>query len=489
MITSLVYFYVHNNAPDYQTSTVLAKELEIIEVDFDSKATNGSPLVFGGAQTPEITDQAGWDAIADAGVTVIRKGFLIENILQGDITVESYKNNVSNIQDPSNWNLNSIEHIKNVYQNAKNRNIKVIGVVAYMPEWLGYSGKYSIPSDWGVFFDIVKKTYRIYRPYIDYIEIWNEPDNKNFFNINNSKLSRHEAYTKMFSVAAEAIRSVDKEENDNRLIPIIGPAAAQPEKTDILDHLITNVPSTLLNGISLHSYDKDEPSWYTFKKVLERENLDLPIFIDEWNESSEYKANPYIYSNLAIPYTGTKLISFLKGGVAAANYYSMSLYDPYNPIKNEDVFGFYVRRNDKVELLPQGKTWKLLSVTLALGKGQSEIYQTNSDNTPSLGFVNMKGERGIIISNEKSTKEVLINLKNLPDSGTSTIKAYQASSESDGQSLTCSKSVSVRDGAVQFTVQVPENSVVGIVIEPLKINVETIKNVLGLTTKVDCIIK
>ena len=87
-----------------------------IVINFANQIATGSPLVFGGAHAPNLDHQDAWDLIANAGVTMIRRDFFIENELPKDITLDDYINNKNNIQNPDNWNKTNIIKTNNLYQ-------------------------------------------------------------------------------------------------------------------------------------------------------------------------------------------------------------------------------------------------------------------------------------------------------------------------------------------------------------------------------------
>jgi len=451
----------------------LITDTNTIIIDFAKQTATGSPLVFGGAHAPNLEHQDAWDLLADAGVTMIRRDFWIENEVPRNITLADYKANKNNVQDPDTWNKTVINETNSIYQNAKDRGMKVMAILSYAPAWLTHSGtNVGVPKDWGVYEDIVKKSYRLHRPYLDMIEIWNEPDLVDFLNIKNSGLSKNEAYLKIFTIASQAIREVDTEMNDGKIIPIIAPAVSEPLDTALLEYLFKSNVSNYLHGVSIHSYNKTEPSWSKYLTVLKKYGKgNLPIYVSEWNKTAEYIINNnYVSSDIAVPYTGNKLIQFLKGGIAGANYFSTTFFDPESPSKYTNSFGFYRQTDNKSELLPQGKTWQLLSRTLSLGSGESRIFDTKQPKgVEAIGFTNSKFERGLAIVNETTVrKTVKVSLRNIKISKNTKAKLFIASGSGDPGTPFCTQDASSNLSDPSFFVDLQPQSVTGIIFTEIK---------------------
>jgi hypothetical protein len=115
-------------------------------------------------------------------------------------------------------NVKEVGKMKKVFEEARRRGIKVIGIMDYAPRWLTYTRtEYGVPKDWGTYEELVGKAYDLYRPYIDYVEIWNEPNMPNdklFLVPNGSGLTRIKAYEQIYLHAATVIREKDKQINE-----------------------------------------------------------------------------------------------------------------------------------------------------------------------------------------------------------------------------------------------------------------------------------
>lgn len=503
LLTRVVNKYILNKNIDGNPLDINATETETVSVDFGKQIQVGSPLVFGGAHAPNLEHQDAWDLIANAGVTMIRRDFFIEEEVPKNITLTAYKNNENNIQDTANWNWSgrwgSINNTNLIYTNARKRGLKVMGILAYSPSWLTYNGtRGGVPKDFDVFKDILKKSYKLHRPNIDFIEIWNEPTYKSFLDISNSPFkTKEEAYNKIYTVGYEAITEVNQEANDDRYIPIIGIVSHKATETSILENILkTPNLSQNLEAVSFHNYGQDEPSNIYFKKILEKnKKSNLPLYLTEWNYTTEEKSpSPYHVGDQAIAYTGGKLISFLNMGLSGANYFATTFNESKNQGNFKSAFGFYrVDNKGKSYLLPQGKTWTLLSKSMALGKGDSSIYQVdNSNNINVVGFRNIDGDIGVAMSNsDNRTKTVSVDLSNLDGYDPKSkyiLELYIASSKNDGKTV-CSQEVS--EGSIDKTIllNLPSQSVLGFkVIKPRLDVIKTIKQVLGVSTSANCVV-
>lgn len=463
-----------------------------VTVDFNNQVATGSPLIFGGAHAPNLEHQDAWNLLASAGVTMIRRDFFIESEVPSNITLDDYKNNKNNVQDPSNWNKSVINDTNSLYKNAQERGLKVMGIVSYAPAWLTYTGKDTgVPKDWQVYEDVVKKLYRLHRPYLDMVEIWNEPNIQEFLDTAGSGLTRAQAYELIFEHAVNAIKSVDAEVNDGRSIPILAPAASNPNNTEIIDYLLSQPISKYIDGVSVHSYGKDEPSWSIYLDVMKKYGRgNLPIYVTEWNKTSDYiKGNEFVTGNVAIPFTGQKLIEFLKGGITGANYFSTTYYNFASQSKYSNSFGFYQLLNGKSQLLPQGRTWQILSKSLSLGVGPSRIYDTNSpDTVDAVGFTNSNSNQGLAIVNQaKAAITINISLENLKIPANSTAKLFIASAADDPKIPFCTEDSTSNLVNPIFSVNIPPESVVGILFSPPKLTFNSLLRVLGVSTSQNCL--
>lgn len=468
--------FLHNPTSILGTST----ERINVSTNFSEQIATGSPLVFGGSSTGFRIEPAALDLMASVGVTSIRKDFWIETEVPSKVSLNDYKNNVKNVQDPKTWNWstgwNNITIVDQALQETKKRGMKTIAILTYSPAWLTYSGtSQGVPRDWDVYRDIVKKIYKIHRPNIDIIEIWNEPTYTHFLDLKNSPYkTRGEAYRDIYTNAVRAINEVESEINDGKRPQVIAVVGHTPMDVSVLDAVLSAPESSsLVKAVSYHNYHIEEPSDTFYRSSLRKYGkTNIPIYLTEWNFSpDEKKTSPYHTTDLAIAYTGKKLIGFLNQGLAGANYFAMSLNDPANVGNLQSVFGFYrLDKNKKPYLLPQGKTWQLLSKSLGLGAGNSKIYSSSSPSPLAVvAFDNSNGKRGIALANDSNTdQDISITLKELNAANWDTISVYAASSKNDGKTP-CVLDLIGSTSNQSLWISVPAQSVVGLTVTNTKL--------------------
>lgn len=440
----------------------------IVTLNFSKTNKIGSPLIFGGSDAPTSSQQDVWDLLADSGVTSIRKDFFPENALPSKISIEDYKNNVNDIQEPKNWNWNEISKINEMYSNAKQRGLTTFGIVSYAPHWLTYTRTfYGVPKDWEVYKDIIKKMYTIYRENLDYVEIWNEPDHEFFLVTENSGMTKQEAYKMIYKTASEAIREVDIEKNDGKYVKIGGPVESNPRVSDLLAVIATdNSIRYKPDFLSFHTYDSFEESLDKYESIKKNYlNPTTPIFITEWNmhsiffETKEYKAG-----DKAILYTADRFLNYFSNDIKGANYFSMK---PINidTGAGENTMGFYKIIDGKIQLLPQAKTWRLLSKQLKLGEGESKIYNPKNvpNNIKMLGFKNINGQYVIVVINDSKSSQVLkLILNETQIKNFAKTQIFHASATNDATMPIYEGLVKKHKKEVHFSFLVPEESVVGL---------------------------
>lgn len=445
----------------------------ITQVDYGYPTVVGSPLIFGGAHAP-VHPEA-WNSLGEIGVTAIRRDFFIEFGVPGNISLDEYRGNMNGVADPKNWNWKSINENLEIFRRARNLNMKTIGIVAFAPFWLTHNGSnFGIPVDWEIYRDVVGKYYRIFRPYLDYVEIWNEPNHEHFLREEGSGYSVDQAYFQIFTNAYEAIRSVDIQIDDGKIIPIGGPVLADSESADLMRKILANRQITdNLDFISYHNYGKKEPSWNKYKSEMKKYNIEsLPVFITEWNimPANEEVINDYIYKDIAISAVASRFVSYLNMGLEGANYFSTTFNDLSKPNTVFSSFGFYRIENGEVRLLPQAKAWQLMSKTLGLGAGDSQIYYSHTTSDVKVaGFTNSKKENGLVIVNESNGNNLQsVLLRNLPgDPDRINVTSYLSSSVADGNSMIDSIRLKETNGIFKFYVNIPAQSVVGILVTPV----------------------
>ncbi len=442
---------------------------DIIDIDFSRQTSTGSPLIFGGSQMPEGEWIDAWDKLESVGVTLVRKDIFPENSFPAGVTLDDYRNNVNNIQDPGNWYLDYVERHKNQLHQGKIRGMKVLGIMSFSPAWLNTCNcTLGYPRDLAVYKDIVKKTYKLYRDDLDYVEIWNEPTYETFLKLMPGDPPRTEAYINMFKAAASGIREVDAEMNDGMKISIGGLSAHSPYETSMLQAMV-NDPEVVqnLDFVTYHNYSQmQEPGWNNYKTILQGTPLaHAEMYLSEWNYYyDDVSPTPYNGGPESVSYTGRKFIEYMKMGMKVAAYHSMYKINTAKPNNGTGSYGFYRWDGTTATLLEQSKTWRLMSKTLGLGNGSSQIYSgQHTPTSQSIGFVNSAGKRGIVFVNQqKNSRKFQVKVRNINPVESATV--YQASQTQDGGNSGISVAPDLEGGVMIWNIAVPALSATGLVL-------------------------
>lgn len=453
-------------------SAIMTKPVSVT-VDFSKQKRVASPLIYGGAHTPLLNHQDAWDKVEDVGVTMIRRDFFIEQIVPNS-TIEDYKNNKNNIQDPSQWNQTMIKAARDRFKYARERGLKTMGIVDYAPRWLTYSGTpYGLPKNWEVYEDIVKKLYSLFRDDLDYLEIWNEPTFSVFNHTKNSGKTMEEQYIEIAKHTIKAVREVDAQKNDGKVMPLGGLVADNPKYAGTMLQAILQIPEIKkeLSFISYHSYGHEEPSSLNYRKILEKNGMPkMQMFLTEWNyTSNEKEKSPYKLGTQAIVYTANQFIHFINQDLAGANYYMLEPVDFNTPGIGVKQMGFYRWKNNKAELLPQAKTWSLFSRTMGLGRGNSTIVEaTTSGELTTLPWINVDTNEGIIlVNNSRFDQAFSVTLNNLKEgTGKKQLSIFFASEKHDGATWVKQQEVEIKNGSLTVDYYIPAQSVAGIILTP-----------------------
>lgn len=441
--------------------------IDTVEIDIGNKNEEDiiSYELFAGAHNPKMEDEQVWRSLSDVGVTGIRKDFFLEHMLPKDITIDMYRDNIGNVQNIDNWELKHMQKTLAIYQRAQDSGMDVTAILSYSPKWLNVNPKkeHSLPKDWEVYEDIVGKSYKYYRPHIDKIEIWNEPDVDYFFDYSNSGLTRGEAYSRLFIHASRAIRAVDEEINDGKRIMIGGPVIADSRNNQPLKAVLANSEAREnLDFVSYHDYEQHQNSWRPIIDILKSENLNIPVYVTEWSKTFDIKEyTPEIMTNRGITYTADKLISYANAGIRGANYFALQPIEPNSDWGNVGFLGFYM--DDNKALLPLHKTWKLMSNTLGLGVGEAyRLPSTSVFEMQSVAFENSEGEIGYVVSNSSQDERGLsVKLRGVLPNKIYRVEVYGASASWDGVEPLDTIMVSNR----AFDLLVPAETVVGLKFE------------------------
>lgn len=441
-----------------------------ITFDFGITVRRGSPYVFGGVEYPMKAQQDDfYPKLKDAGVTFLRSDFYFQEIIPESIcpTVDDYKNNVNDIQNPDKWHYDHLFWI----DSSRKYGFKTLIDTTYTPTWLSCSGTYQgVPKDWGVWEDIVRKVYTRYKTRVDWVENWNEVEY--WGDLTGSPYSNKEDFmVDQFYHTVKAIRDAGGS------VPTGGFAFAYDETGmfgDILKKLVDKYgldwTERNFNFYSVHHYG-DNPGdinwpdiWGAFRGA--GLNPDRAVFVDEWNYTTDWGRRPgELFNAKAIGYVGRSLASFINHGVNAA-YFSMNPSQFLFPDGSITMLSFYtVGSNNITAPLPQSYPFKILSNRLGLGKGPY-LVKAVSNQTVFNGCcaVNAAGQKvAFIVNYSDSPNTVEITFKGLAgrqiaitdyygNTWDPSIPAYQVTMRN------------IKDGTAHHTINMPANTCVGLVI-------------------------
>jgi hypothetical protein len=162
------------------------------EVDFTTQLATSSPYFVGGNQyvphslAPLLNPQ-----FTNMGFTRMRGTINLHDIIPTNLcpSVAYYKNNINNIQNPTNWDFSGLYWI----DDATNYGMRILAVFAYTPAWLSFNTNWNgVPTDWTVWQDICSKVYAKYQNEIGWVEPWNETEY--FLDLSGSPYSSSESF-------------------------------------------------------------------------------------------------------------------------------------------------------------------------------------------------------------------------------------------------------------------------------------------------------
>lgn len=444
-------------------------------VHLDQEVAKGSPMVFGGSHIPPPEHGDIFDQLHNVGVTMDRQDIAIPYSLPRNITIEDYKSNKNNIQDPANWDHKTIDIVKKNIHTSKEHGLKVMGIFAYAPVWLTDNHTPNgVPADWDIYYDIIGKLYKIYRDDLDYVEIGNEPDHPSFLKVSAGD-TKVAVYKQFYEGVYKTIRKVDEDAKDNKKVKLGAGVESNAKASKILATLLENPEMKTTyrpDFISFHTYDMDYTQSLDIYKSYSEKYFDdkMPIFVTEWNYEDRTEASAaYKSGDKAMLFTGNRLVDYLNNSVAGANYFNLLPLNVKNPILGPGVqtMGFYLWNDNKVIFLPQAKSWRLMSRSMKLGDGASTIYKVDdAKEINPVGFVNSKGQPGIVaVNNSFSSNFIQFTFSNLPKSDPwKKVYVYEASASNDGASPVQKEIVYVKNGELSKKLYLNPNTIVGILI-------------------------
>ncbi len=451
---------------------------QVATVDYAVVAGLSHPETFGVVIKSPQSEVQSFDLLVDHGVKMIRATAPLNVLLPAEITMEDYKANVDNVQNPDTWpGWNRLDGGHSDYSwaihEAKSRGLKTLLSISYLPQWLswGEGGPkpfHRVPKDWEIYQEIYKTVYQRFRNDVDMVGISNEP---NFMGIDGSPyLSKYAAYKDMFRYAAAAIREVDKD------VEILGPEVAyqwkgrngvrpHPENMAFVRELVETegVPGHLLNGITYHHYfdgvDVD----------IVRNLTTLPVYVTEWNASSGVGHNtpPNMSGLESLIWVGDNLIRLLRQGVNGS-----CMYTHYERPIDSDLFGTYAWDRDRSKAIPHlnMRAFRLLSKSLGLGEGKAQVAEVSGDGKMNLlAATNSQKEHILAFTNQSlGNNEVELVVRGLIGAKNVDIVYYEASAQNDATTPTRRERLAVNDDTITLKMTVSGKAIQGIKIKPIK---------------------
>jgi hypothetical protein len=376
-------------------------------------------------------------------------------------TVTDYLNNVNNVQDPSTWNWNpsgNTETIRESDVDAFNAaGIDVFSIIAVTPSWLGITTNYgSMPSNWTVFQDIVKKIYAHYHNKVKYFEIFNEPEIE--LDLTGSSYSSVEAaYLDLYKHSIDAIKTVNSNPTD-----VGGPTVAYTSNTNYLNDILSSSGYNDMGFASWHNYGNSstyDTGIYNWKSVASSNGRpELPMYVTEYNTGAGDSANTD-----EISWTAGRMSVLMDAGAAGAYVYGTDdRASGYNSSVRHD---WYVI-DQSGSLTPRMSTFRLLSKDLSLGTGTNQMKLTTSNGlTWASAALNSNGNPVVwAVNDSTSSVTTSVELDNTALTGPTTLTHYVASPSNDASSAALTETKTAIDGRLTTSITVPAKSVYGIIV-------------------------
>ncbi|MEW5300419.1 MAG: hypothetical protein WDW36_003350 [Sanguina aurantia] len=346
-------------------------------------------------------------------------------------TVYNYTNNVNNVQNGSAWPWGYHTNKLSRYAASPIGASKTFMVLlSYCPKWLSYdpTDNHGVPSDWNVWMSIVTNICNRLQAFsnVKYIEVWNEPNGIFLSVVGSPYTTKLAAYMDIYYYTVMAIRASGLQ------VKVGGPAGASEYSTLAwANALLSNASlGPNINFISYHSYDNDDGLDVVYSNkykalLLSYGRPDVESFVTEW--TYEY-LNPNADTNGAgtdaISYVGKRLSAFLAAGVNGAAIYYMGA--PLND-SVPGLAGLFANNT----FTPKIQVFRMMSVILGLGRGQSQIVRSSFSNkslSAAVAAVNNAGQPVLVLTNQgNSTSVMSLALSGLQPSQPYAIGVWEAS--------------------------------------------------------------
>ncbi len=432
-----------------------------VTVDYGVTTTTAGKYVFGISCWPRMNPDYA-PKLAQAGVTMIRQSSLLLESIVPQTTIANYLNNVNDVQNPSTWNWNPGVNTETMPETDvapfQNAGIKVFSILSGIPSWLGYNGMNSMPRNWSIYEDLIKKLFQHYHDRIGYFEIFNEPE----IELNLTGSGYTDVYTAYRDIYYHSLQAINPVNTYDRML---------------------GGPANLANPAYLHSMlsdpgikdDIDFASWHRYNdtatydcgigewkyEAAEHGKPDLPLFVTEYN----------IYADIigmdnpdAISWVAGRITTLMKNGATGAFLYGT---DDRASGLNAQVRHDWKIINQDGTFTPRVWPIRLLSKQLGLGSGDNKMKQTSYNGvTIATGAVNSEGFPVVWVVNDTAASVATdITLNNIGLTGQVTLSHYVASNGiSDASSVYNVENKNVIGSSVSTTITVPAKSVYGIVV-------------------------
>ncbi|MEW5300416.1 MAG: hypothetical protein WDW36_003347 [Sanguina aurantia] len=282
-------------------------------------------------------------------------------------------------------------------------------LLSYCPKWLSYdpTDNHGVPSDWTVWMSIVTNICNRLQAFsnVKYIEVWNEPNGIFLSVVGSPYTTKLAAYMDIYYYTVMAIRASGLQ------VKVGGPAGASEYSTLAwANALLSNASlGPNINFISYHSSDNDDGLDIVYGNkykalLLSYNRPDVENFVTEWNY--EYQ-NPNADTNGAgtdaISYAGKRLSAFLATGVNGAAIFYMGA--PLNDSVPGQA-GLFANNT----FTPKIQVFRMMSVILGLGRGQSQIVRSSFSNgslSAAVAAVNNAGQPVLVLTNQGNSTSVM----------------------------------------------------------------------------------
>jgi hypothetical protein len=422
------------------------------EVDFKKPTDTGSPYVFGATQPRGLSEKQ-WDQLQEHGFTLARSQADVTNLVPCS-SPEDYDANVNGCADPENWDWQNGIYGEDFVSKAAARNMRVI-LTYKNARWNRHEGTPSdeetIPKDFEVWQDILTKIIDHYQGAINYLELYNEVDRDPQLLVENSGLSRKEAYQKILRTAVTAVKNSKHPD-----LKIGGPAAALIGEEQVVWMLEDPGLRKNIGMISFHDFDNPEfplEAVETYRKLIKKYKA-KDIALVRSSFVPEYEREKRLPGTLFCSPVAHHLIGALNHGVAA-----MGLWEIQNKTDEDDVRYWF----DGNKVVNTASLYRMMSGTLKLGQGESKIYSCQGPGeTSCLAAQNAAGDYLVVIADDLKGAGFSgkITVKGLPAEKKS-LNTFKAGERHDGESNLSQQEIATNKGAVTINFQLGQFEVAG----------------------------